>query len=393
MRQTAIIGTQWGDEGKGKIIDLLADKFAVVVRFAGGDNAGHTVIVNGQKHVLHLLPSAILRSEKICVIGSGVVINLESLLEELDRLKITGTKTARLFISEKCHLVLPKHLKEDQKKGKKIGTTARGIGPTYRDATARVGTRLMDLETRKKFRLSKIVRQFEQLKNYPRVQIGNVSMLLDQMTGKNQSILYEGAQGTLLDISHGTYPFVTSSHPTTGGIFIGTGFRPRKLKVIGVVKAYTTRVGKGPFPTEQKNKLGSYLRKKGGEYGATTGRARRCGWLDLTILRYAKIINGLDSLVVTKLDVLDDLEEISVCTGYKIDSKIHRLFPTNLEVLKKIKPIYRHFSGWKTDTTGVRKLADLPKAARKYLGFIEQQTDLKIYLIGVGPDRRQIIKV
>lgn len=392
MNNTAIIGSQWGDEGKGKIIDLLSEKFNTIVRFAGGDNAGHTIVVKSNKHVFHLLPSAILRTNKLCVIGNGVVINPKKLLTELNQLKQSNIKTAKLLISEKCHLILPKHIAEDKKKGGKIGTTARGIGPTYTDAVARKGVRIMDLLESKSFRPKIYLEYLKLLQAHPRVTIGDCSQLLNKLQQKNSPILFEGAQATLLDIYHGTYPYVTSSHPTIGGIFTGTGFRPRNLHMIGVAKAYTTRVGKGPFPTELKGKFGSKLRDLGGEYGSTTGRPRRCGWLDLTILRYAKIINGLDALTVTKLDVLDKLKEIKVCTSYKLGSKTLKVFPTNLNTLAKVKPIYQTIKGWQTDTTSIRKFSNLPTTAKKYLNLIQKQTGLPISYIGVGPDRSQTIK-
>ncbi len=392
MNHAAVIGCQWGDEGKGKVVDFLSDNFEAVVRYGGGDNAGHTVVVNDRKYVFHLLPSAMLHSDKLCLIGNGVVINLKILWKELETLEKAGVARAKLFLSEKCHLILPRHIKEDKKKGGKIGTTCRGIGPTYTDAVARRGVRLLDLENKKSFRPQKYLEYYRWLKKNPLVRIGNCSVLLDELQIQKKRILFEGAQGTLLDISHGTYPFVTSSHPTVGGIYIGTGFRPRKLEVMGVVKAYTTRVGKGPFPTEIKGKLGTYLREKGGEYGATTGRPRRCGWLDLPILRYAKLINGLDSLTITKLDILTGLDQIKVCTGYRLDSKVQRIFPANLAVLRRIKPIYQSFPGWQEDISQVKNFEQLPKEAKKYLKAIEKETQLKIKLIGVGPERRQMIR-
>lgn len=392
MKNTAIIGTQWGDEGKGKIIDFLASKFKAVVRFGGGDNAGHTVVINNKKYIFHLVPSAILHPKTLCVIGNGVVINLKNLLKELEELKKTKKKIARIFISEKCHLILPKHIKEDKKKGRKIGTTGRGIGPTYTDAVARKGTRLIDLQGKKSFRPQKYFDYYQQLQKDYQVKIGDCSLLLDKFQQQKKAILFEGAQGTLLDISHGTYPFVTSSHPTIGGIFIGTGFRPRDLEIIGVAKAYTTRVGEGPFPTELKGAMGSFLREKGGEYGATTGRPRRCGWLDLSILRYAKIINGLDNWAITKVDVLDGLKEIKVCTGYQLGSKIIKVFSPNLRILRGIKPIYKIFPGWQKDISKFKKFNDLPTNTKLYLKVIEKETQLKIKFIGVGPERNQLIK-
>lgn len=390
-QQIAVIGTQWGDEGKGKIVDYITQSSDIVARFAGGSNAGHTIVVDDTKYVFHLLPSGILWSKKICVIGNGVVVNLEILLRELNELASLKIKPAKVLLSEKCHVILPKHISEDKKKGGKIGTTAQGIGPVYTDAVARTGLRIMDLQASTSKALAKQRSFLQEILKEHRVEVGDCSQFLDTAQQKKQSILFEGAQATLLDIYHGTYPYVTSSHPTIGGIFTGTGFRPRNMKVIGVVKAYTTRVGKGPFPTELNNALGEKIREVGSEFGATTGRPRRCGWLDITMLRYAKIINGLDELAVTKLDILDGFDEIKVCTHYTINGKKVDVFTTNLAELEKAKPVYTTLAGWKSDTSKLTKFSELPKKAKEYLQFIEKTTDVPISMVGIGPGRKQIL--
>jgi len=409
-------------------------KFKAVVRYQGGNNAGHTVVVKGEKHAFHLLPSGILYPEKTCVIGNGVIINPQVLLKEIKLLESRlGEKHARLLISDKAHLIMPWHILRDGIAGGRIGTTSRGIGPTYMDYIGRSGIRMMDFENkkifsqrvvqelawnkkliklmldfyripqkeRKSFELSQTLNEKRIIDSYWRglnllkknrlIAIGDVSLFLNQLDKRGDSILFEGAQATLLDIAHGTYPFVTSSNPTVGGLYMGTGFRPRKLKVIGVVKAYTTRVGKGPFPTELFDQVGEKMREVGYEYGTTTGRPRRCGWLDLTIVKYAKLINGLDSLAITKLDVLTGINPLKIAVGYKINHKTRDIFTVNLEQLAKAKVVYQKIPGWKQDISRVRQFVDLPRETQNYVKKIENLTKLPIELIGVGPDRRQII--
>ncbi len=438
MNHIAVIGCQWGDEGKGKIIDFLTQRKSIstIVRYQGGNNAGHTVVVKGKKFPFHLLPSGILTPNKTCLIGNGVIINPQVLLDEIDNLqKQVGLNHARLIISHKAHLIMPWHIIRDSIAGGRIGTTNRGIGPTYEDYIGRRGIRLIDTQTKSRFaqrvkeelawnqkliqlmlevnqispqerdqlnlshRLSAshIINYYWQiltkLKANPQVDITDTAAYLQQVQDKGQQILFEGAQATLLDIAHGTYPYVTSSNPTIGGLYTGTGFRPRGLEIIGVVKAYTTRVGNGAFPTELFDDIGEKLRQDGHEYGTTTGRPRRCGWLDLNIVKYAKLINGLDCLAVTKLDILSGLKEIKVGTGYRLGSqKIHNFIADNHQ-LEKAKVIYQTLPGWQEDISWVRKFADLPAAAQNYIHFIEDQTGLKVKLIGVGPSRQQVINL
>lgn len=433
MKHLVILGTQWGDEGKGKMVDTLAKnkKFKAVVRYGGGNNAGHTVVVKKEKHAFHLLPSGILYPQKTCVIGNGVIINPEVLLGEIRLLESRlGKKHAKLLISTKAHLIMPWHVIRDNITGGKIGTTNRGIGPTYTDYVNRSGIRIIDTENkrifrnrvseelrwnkklinlmldfnkipkgkRNKFKLNeeKIIKNYwfylKQLRKNPLIKMGDVSLFLNGLEEKGEGIIFEGAQATLLDISHGTYPFVTSSYPTIGGLYTGTGFRPRKLMVYGVAKAYTTRVGEGPFPTELFDKVAKKLLQAGHEFGTTTGRPRRCGWLDLTIIKYAKIINGLDALVIPKLDVLTGINPLKIAVAYKLGSKRIDIFTVNSEELKKATVIYEKFPGWQEDISKVKKFSHLPKSAQNYIKKIEKFTGLPVKLIGVGPAREQIIK-
>lgn len=411
----AVIGTQWGDEGKGKIVDFLAKRKTVkaVVRYQGGNNAGHTVVVSGEKHAFHLIPSGILTPNKTCVIGNGVVIDPEVLLMEVERLESrVGKKHARILISEKANLIMPWHKVIDGISGGKLGTTGRGIGPCYGDLAGRRGIRLMDTNDIKRFiervkeevnwnqkliklmggslgiSREKIVNNYwlwlNKIKANKQVTIGDVSEWLDRIEKTGGEIVFEGAQATLLDVNHGTYPFVTSSNCTIGGLYTGTGFRPKKLKAIGVMKAYTTRVGEGPFPTELVDKVGQRLRDAGHEFGTTTGRPRRCGWLDTTIINYAKLINGLDVLAMTKLDVLTGINPLKIKVGPK--------FETDLIKLKQSKAVYEMMTGWKEDISQVRKFKDLPTQAKAYIKRVEKLTRLPIEMIGVGPERRQIVK-
>ena len=411
----AVIGTQWGDEGKGKIVDSLAKnrKIKAVVRYQGGNNAGHTVVVKGEKHAFHLIPSGILYKDKTCVIGNGVIIDPQVLAGEIKTLESrVNNNHARILISEKCHLIMAWHKVRDGIEGGKIGTTGRGIGPCYEDVAGRRGIRMIDTNDKKrliqrvkeelvwnkkliklmggKFDLNgtEIVNRcwhwLNQIKKNPLVRIGDVSEFLSEVESQKGEIMFEGAQATLLDVAHGTYPFVTSSNPTIGGLYTGSGWRPRELKVIGVVKAYTTRVGAGPFPTELLDKTGDRLREVGNEYGTTTGRPRRCGWLDATIIKYAAAVNGLDALAMTKLDVLTGIKRIKIKTGPK--------FTVDLARLEKAKMVYEELPGWQEDISKVRQFSLLPRAAREYINRVEQLTGLPIELIGVGPSREQIIK-
>ncbi len=420
MSVTVLIGTQWGDEGKGKIIDVLTEGSDVVVRYQGGNNAGHTVEIGSKKHVLHLIPSGILRDGKICVIGNGVVVDPRVLLAEIAELKKNGVDVEnRLVISETAHVIFPYHrildkLKEGEKGVKKIGTTGRGIGPSYADKYARCGIRISDLICPELLKLKleerlvevntiltkvyeenpvKLSDIFDEFAAYgqkiKRFVVSGYSFVNKAISG-GKNILCEGAQGTLLDIDHGTYPYVTSSNPTAGGACTGTGIGPTVIdKVVGVMKAYITRVGEGPFPTELDSALGEKVRKIGGEYGATTGRPRRCGWFDAVIGKYSVMINAIGSLAITKLDVLDSMDEIKVCTSYKYNGNVVEEFPPVLEVLKKCEPVYESFKGWNKDTTQCKKYSDLPERAKEYIKRISELVGSKPWIISVGPKRSQ----
>ncbi|MDX2226680.1 MAG: adenylosuccinate synthase [Verrucomicrobiae bacterium] len=423
MANTILVGAQWGDEGKGKIIDVLTEKADVVVRSQGGSNAGHTVLVDDEKYILHLLPSGILRKGKACVIGNGVVIDPISLVAEIDEQLAKGVSITprNLRISETAHIVLPYHkevdgLKESLKGKRKIGTTKRGIGPTYSDKASRSGLRMIDLIQPKvfagKFRL-KAVEDARQLRslgsrsgNLKQVEadylaagkrlrpfVTNTAVYLDGVRRARKQILFEGAQGTFLDIDFGTYPYVTSSNTTSGGACTGSGFPPNRIDaVIGVAKAYTTRVGEGPFPTEDTF-LSDLMHGMGREYGATTGRARRCGWFDAVVVSYAAMINGIDRLAVTCIDGLDTLETIKVCVAYKLDGRTVKVVPCDLEQFSRCKPVYRIFKGWKKDISKVRQWKDLPPQARTYLTALAELTGTKLGIVSVGPNRAQTLFV
>lgn len=418
MSVVVLIGAQWGDEGKGKIVDFFSEKVDVVVRFQGGNNAGHTLVVNNKKIILHLIPSGILWDKKICVIGNGVVVDLSVLVNEIETLKQENLipKDTKLYISESSHLILPYHKKIDilreKRNGIKIGTTGRGIGPAYEDKSARYGIRLGELANAEKFkeRLKSILEEKneyikcvfkeeplsfdeiynETLRNYEKIKeyVTDTTILLNKFVREKKSILFEGAQGTLLDIDHGTYPYVTSSNTISANASIGSGIAYNNIKrVIGVVKAYTTRVGNGPFPTELKDSIGDYLRNRGGEFGATTGRPRRCGWIDLVALKKAIMINGIDGIALTKIDVLNDLDYINVCVAYDYMGSEIDYMPQDLEILEKVKPIYRKFKGWKKDISNIRDGIDLPVETKDYLKFIEDFLEVKIIIVSVGPER------
>ena len=417
-----VVGSQWGDEGKGKLIDILSEHSDITVRYQGGNNAGHTVVVGSQEYVFHLLPSAILHKGKVCVIGNGVVIDPKALLKELDDLCLRGIKVGaqRLKISGHAHVVMPYHrildgLRESKRKNK-IGTTGRGIGPCYADKVSRCGIRMVDLLNPRilKLKLEDNLREkneiFRKVFNAPGFPFENIyheylehgkklapyvcdtALYLNQEMDRKKSVLFEGAQGTFLDIDFGTYPFVTSSNSIVGGLCTGSGVAPTRVdKAIACVKAYTTRVGEGPFPTEFASSLKDEIRTKGNEFGATTGRPRRCGWFDSVLVRYSIVINNIDELAIMKLDVLGDLDKIKICTGYKYKGKFYKDFPMDFEVLSHVQPVYEELEGWKTDISGVRTYAQLPAAARKYIERLEKLLKVGVKYISIGTKRSQII--
>ncbi len=422
MSVKVIVGAQWGDEGKGKIVDLLSSKADIVARFQGGANAGHTIVIDDKQYVLHLIPSGILNPNTKCVIGNGVVIDPVALIEEIEMLKKHNIDvTGRLFISHKAHLIMPYHkmmdsARENQKDDKAIGTTGRGIGPAYIDKAKRTGIRIVDLLDRKDFEaklrynineynevltkiyghdeldVDAIVEKYIEFDKLIDPYVTDISTLINQSIDEGKEIIVEGAQGALLDLDHGTYPFVTSSNPTSGGACTGLGIPPTKIdEIIGIVKAYTTRVGNGPFPTQLDDEIGLKLAKIGHEFGATTGRPRRCGWLDLFALKYSVMINGISSIALTKLDVLDTFEEIKVCTGYKIDGKLVNSFPVDMQKFNNIELVYETLEGWNTDTTGIKEYSKLPKQVIDYIKFIENYTAASIDLVSVSPDRNDTI--
>jgi adenylosuccinate synthase len=421
-KTAVVVGAQWGDEGKGKIVDVLSERFQVVARYAGGHNAGHTVIIHGQKFILQLVPCGVLRPDCQAVIGNGVVLDPMAFLREVGKLRELGVDVDRqLFVSNRAHVILPYHrmieLAAESAPGrKKIGTTSRGIGPAYEDKTARNGLRVIDLlnpgllkthienACREKNTIAHALFGTEPLdpaqmyEEYARAAekvapfVTDTAALLNGAIRDGKSVMFEGAQGTMLDIDHGTYPFVTSSSATAGGAVTGSGVGPTAIgTVIGVTKAYVTRVGEGPFPTELHDESGELLRKLGNEFGAVTGRPRRCGWLDLPMLRYSNQVNGSEWLVVTKMDVLDGLDEIPVCTGYKIDSKLVDTMPADVRGLDSIKPVYTNLKGWKQTTEKITEFDQLPEPARDYLRFLEQESGARIGMVSTGPDREQII--
>jgi adenylosuccinate synthase len=419
-----IVGTQWGDEGKGKIVDLLSEFSDIVVRFQGGNNAGHTIVVNGEQFISHLVPSGILQ-KKICLLGNGMVVDPEVLVQELENLKNKGIDVGpdTLKISEKAHIIMPYHkhidLAREKKKGdEKIGTTGRGIGPCYEDKACRRGIRFVDLIDFDGFS-EKIKTILEEknfyLKNYllsdtvdPESIIGpykgyaerlaphviNISIVMNRAIKANKQILFEGAQGTHLDIDHGTYPYVTSSNTISGNACCGAGIGPKEITgVVGIVKAYTTRVGEGPFPTELFDEIGDAIQVKGTEFGATTGRKRRCGWLDSVLLRNSARLNGLTGLAITKLDVLGGLESLKICTAYEYNGEIINDFPASIKMLGGCKPVLEILPGWSEDISGVRKMDDLPLNAKNYLKRIEELTETPINIVSVGPGRDETIIV
>ncbi len=421
MPTVVLIGAQWGDEGKGKITDFLAEKADVVVRYQGGNNAGHTVVADGKEFKLHLIPSGILYPGKLCLIGNGVVIDPAVLIAELENLAAQKISTENLRISPRAHVIFPYHQRldrcEEERKGaRKIGTTCRGIGPAYMDKAARAGIRVADLIDPEEFpaRLEDALQEKNRLlnqvygadgftcaeilaaySNYAEIikpYVADVSIIVNEAIARGQNVLCEGAQGTLLDLDHGTYPYVTSSHPVAGAACLGAGFGPTKInRVVGVAKAYITRVGEGPFPTELKDALGDQIRTRGHEFGTTTGRPRRCGWFDGVVARYATRINGLDCLAITKLDVLSGLEKLKVCTAYRYRGELITEFPATLKVLAECEPVYEEFPGWAEDISEIRRYEDLPANAKNYLARLAELARTPVALISVGPSREQTI--
>ena len=423
-KTAVVVGAQWGDEGKGKIVDVLSERFKVVARYSGGHNAGHTVTIKGKKFILQLIPCGVLREGCRGVIGNGVVLDPFAFMKEVDALRTTGVQVdGNLFISNRAHVILPYHrmieLAAENAPGRvKIGTTSRGIGPAYSDKMARSGLRVQDLldkpllkkhienACREKNTVAhalfnsepidpdKMYTDYAEISDRIAPFVTDTALLLNNAIAAGESVMFEGAQGTMLDIDHGTYPFVTSSSATSGGAATGTGVPPNAISMVaGVTKAYCTRVGGGPFPTELNDEVGEALRKKGNEFGAVTGRPRRTGWLDLPLLRYSNMINGTNWLIVTKLDVLDDMATIPICTSYRVNGKETREIPAQNSDFEQIEPIYTELPGWQSQTYGIDKYALLPDKAKTYLAFIEKQTGAKVGIVSTGPDREQTIFV
>lgn len=422
MKTVAIVGSQWGDEGKGKVIDYLATQADVVVRGQGGNNAGHTLVVNDKKYALHLIPSGVLNPNTINVIGNGIVFDPKGFLDEIEKLEKENIDVSNIKISDRAHIIFPYHkeldaLAEEARGDNKIGTTKKGIGPCYMDKTERSGIRICDLMDEEVFH-KKLKSQIEAKNNivkniYGRTNlfdfetiyneyieyaekirkyVDDTSVIVYNSIKEGKKVLFEGAQGTLLDLDLGTYPFVTSSHPISGGFAIGSGVGPNMIKdVVGIVKAYTTRVGEGPFVTELNDEIGEKIRVQGREFGTTTGRARRCGWFDSVIVRYASRVNGLTSISLMLLDVLTGFETIKICTAYKIGDKIIKDFPASLEILSKCEPVYEELNGWNEDISGIDKFEDLPENAKAYIEKIEEIVGVSVDMISVGPDRSQTI--
>ncbi len=420
MATLVVVGLQWGDEGKGKVVHHLSENADYIVRYQGGNNAGHTVVFDGKEFVLHLVPSGILQKGKKCVIGNGVVIDLESLLNEIKFLTAKQIIVKnRLYISDRAHVILKYHRLIDgvREKVQNIGTTKKGIGPAYADKYNRFGIRVSDyidddtfyplLEKNLKEKTAYLeqVCDVESLsaeiiakrsETIPLISeyVGDTSILINDLVKKNKNVIFESAQGTLLDVDFGTYPYVTSSNPVAGGVCAGCGIGPTKIdKVLGVAKAYTTRVGEGPFPTELKTDTGEYLQTRGKEFGATTGRPRRCGWFDAVAVKYAVMLNGCEEIVLTKLDVLDELEKIKISVGYKYNGKILKSFPASRKIMQVVKPVYIELPGWQKSIKGITKFAKLPINARRYVKKIEQLTGARIILISNGRSREEIVKI
>ncbi|MDF2960355.1 MAG: adenylosuccinate synthetase [Paenibacillus sp.] len=419
MSTVVVVGTQWGDEGKGKITDFLAESAEVVARYQGGNNAGHTILINDKKYKLTMIPSGIFYKDKICVIGNGMVINPGALLEEIQYIHDNGFTTTNLRISDRAHIIMPYHLlldglEEERKGDNKIGTTRKGIGPCYMDKAARSGIRIADLMDAEEFkrRVRQVVAEknvlieqvygskgldaetvIEEYLGYAeriRPYVTDTSVVLNDQIDAGKKVLFEGAQGVMLDIDQGTYPYVTSSNPSAGGVCIGSGVGPSKIRqVIGVAKAYTTRVGDGPFPTELHNETGNWIREKGHEYGTVTGRPRRVGWFDSVVVRHARRVSGITGLSLNSLDVLAGLEKVKICTAYKIGDEVIEHYPASLNVLAKCEAVYEELPGWNEDITGVRKLEDLPANARRYVERVAELTGIPIAIFSVGRNREQ----
>ena len=421
MPAVVVIGTQWGDEGKGKIVDHLAEQADVVVRYSGGSNAGHTVVVNDKSYKLQLLPSGILYKGKTCVVGNGVVVAPESIIKEIRGMQERGIDVSGLRISDRAHVVMPYHkkldaLQEEALGDAKIGTTKNGIGPCYMDKAARVGIRVTDLMVAEVFE-KKLARNMaeknklftavygaepldyetvlNEYKEYAKIlapYVTDTATLLHQTIARGEKILFEGAQATFLDLDHGTYPFVTSSNPVAGGVCTGAGIGPKAINtVVGVVKAYSTRVGEGPFPTELLDEIGDNIRARGHEYGTVTGRPRRCGWLDARVVRYAAMLNSLDYLAVTRLDILDELPSLNICVGYRYHGRLLDEIPASLKMLAEVEPVYEEMPGWQQDISGIRKYEELPLNARRYVERLSEVTGVPLGVVSVGPGRDQTI--
>jgi len=419
MSTVVVVGTQWGDEGKGKITDFLAESAEVVARYQGGNNAGHTILIDDKKYKLTMIPSGIFYKDKVCVIGNGMVINPGALLDEIDYIHENGFTTTNLKISDRAHVIMPYHLvldglEEERKGDNKIGTTRKGIGPCYMDKAARNGIRIADLMDAKEFErkvrhlvkeknvlieqvygsqgldADSVIKEYLGYAERIRPYVTDTSVVLNDLIDDGKKVLFEGAQGVMLDIDQGTYPYVTSSNPSAGGVCIGSGVGPTKIKqVIGVAKSYTTRVGDGPFPTELHNETGSWIREKGHEYGTVTGRPRRVGWFDSVVVRHARRVSGITGLSLNSLDVLAGLETVKICTAYKYRGEVIKHYPASLDMLAECEAVYEELPGWSEDITGVRKLEDLPANARRYVERVAELTGIPIAIFSVGRNREQ----
>lgn len=419
MSTVVVVGTQWGDEGKGKITDYLAESADVVARYQGGDNAGHTILIGNHKYKLHLIPSGIFYKDKLCVIGNGMVLNPASLIKEIEYIHQNGFSTENLKISDRAHVIMPYHLildglEEDRKGDSKIGTTRKGIGPCYMDKAARNGVRISDLMDAASFEskvrriieekneliagvyggekldADPIISQYLDYADTLRPYVADSSVILNELIDEGKKVLFEGAQGVMLDIDQGTYPYVTSSNPTAGGVCIGSGVGPTKItQVVGVAKSYTTRVGDGPFPTELLNETGDWIREKGHEYGTTTGRPRRVGWFDSVVIRHARRVSGLTGLSLNSLDVLTGLETVKICTSYEHQGEVIKHYPANLQMLSECKAVYEEMPGWSEDISAAKKLEDLPETTRNYIKRVEELTGVPVVIFSVGRNRDQ----
>ena len=421
MSGTLVCGAQWGDEGKGRFVDYLAESADMVIRYQGGNNAGHTVITGGVTYKLHLIPSGILYKNKPCVIGNGLVVDPKALLDEIEMLKENGIDTSYLYVSDRAHVLMPYHrlldsLNEEQLGDDKIGTTKKGIGPAYTDKTSRVGIRFCDMLDGEDFEVlvrkrtaeknelitkiyghdpmdaEAVIKEYQEYAEKLRPYIKDTALMIYEAHAAGKKLLFEGAQGMLLDLDFGTYPYVTSSHPTSGGVFSGAGIGPRALtEIVGVVKAYSTRVGAGPFVSELLGETGDKIREKGHEYGTTTGRPRRCGWLDLVIVAYAARLNGITQIALSRVDTLGGFDEVKICVGYSFDGETIQNYPASLKDVAKCKPVYKTFKGWDENLSHIRNFDDLPEAAQEYIRFVEEYLKVPVTMIGVGPQREECI--